>query len=589
MQEDFMNLKKLIFPVLIIFSFVSCNQIEVHEHSFSDEWLYDEEKHWCVSLCCSGEYTTDGVVHDYEVYETPATCTESGSRRNECKICGYFYEEELECKGHSFLEEIKTLATCISPEITERICLNCGEIYEDETSGVASHAFGDWTEIPSNCLEDGLRTKKCLYCEKTISEVIPKETDNHDFCEWEIVPETCVSAGEKKRVCSVCAKSEMEELQPIGHLWDLGTEIKAASVLGEGEMTFTCSRCNEKRIEVIPAFPRQKLQEIGKYENLPDEVELVTFGVWPQTIKEDHVEIYSEVLNDEGFSADYFLGSDGSWYAELEENPVSAGGDSGASSRYHYSNGDKAQLIENGRKLFFKVEPIVWRKTGEENFLISEKALVGNIPYYEVQKSSRKDDEEKPVYSANYSESLIRAFLNGLPYGSENEVKDDYDGKGFLNGAFTKEMQKRIKCEKVRNDSLSTKDFAGTEPAADGTETYTVSSKLYHYPDFTSPNTEDLVFLLSFEEITSQNLGFQDFTVESSIRRKKPTDYAIANHVYVGEKGVNWFTRSPYYKVKEGNSGKVRYVHSTGKVSGTLYTNNMETGLVPAIKIIPTD
>ena len=128
-----------------------------HTHTFAETWTSDEAKHW---HACSGcEEKSDEAIHTFGEWTvtTEATCTEKGSRKHTCTVCGYEGTEEIAATGHSYSSEWTKdstnhwhVATC---EHTE------------EVSEKAAHTFGDYVSNNDATTEsDGTKTRKCSVC-----------------------------------------------------------------------------------------------------------------------------------------------------------------------------------------------------------------------------------------------------------------------------------------------------------------------------------------------------------------------------------------------------------------------------------------
>lgn len=142
-----------------------------------------------------------------------------------------------------------------------------------------------------------------------------------------------------------------------------------------------------------------------------------------------------------------------------------------ANSVYTYSNGDK---VKNGVEAYFEVDYIKWRILKNDDgtlTLLSENILVGNV------FNDSEDDKiigENTIYSNNYEHSTLRYFLNDT----------------FLNSAFNS----------------------------------------YHTSSFVPMEFDDLISVLSLEDIKSAEYGFEQTSTDLS-RISSPTDYAIATCV----------------------------------------------------------
>ena len=84
---------------------------------------------------------------------------------------------------------------------------------------------------------------------------------------------TCTEKGTKAYKCEICGELEDEEEIPVlGHNWNDGIVIKPATETEEGEIKYTCWRCDETKIEVIPKLSAIKFEYVNFGWNLYDKV-----------------------------------------------------------------------------------------------------------------------------------------------------------------------------------------------------------------------------------------------------------------------------------------------------------------------------
>ena len=348
---------------------------------------------------------------------------------------------------------------------------------------------------------------------------------------------------------------------------DTSTLTKSAGV-----QTVTV-RYSEGGIEVTGQFEIRVLPTILTEGNWT----YVEFGEWPQTIKDANVTVYeSEGKGKEMGMFTCYLGSDDNYYVKAKEK---AAGDD-----YKYSNGEQAGGTSTK---WFKVEPIVWRVlttsykapeggTAGNALLLAEKILTGGVPYYDVWYTDRTVGVAT-IHPNNYEHSAVRAWLNGLEYeykgsdGDEQIEKEDYFGKGFLQTAFTESARKLIADTSVDNSAAST--FGVGEPTRDN-------------PYASDTPTKDKVFLLSEEEATTLNSGFDEYSDsgEDSTQIRVTTDYAKATGAYQStESGYGcWcWLRSPYY-IRESSA---RVIYYYGYADRSDYGVDTLGGVVPALSI----
>ena len=304
------------------------------------------------------------------------------------------------------------------------------------------------------------------------------------------------------------------------------------------------------------------------------------FGDWPQTIKGADVTVGSGTLVRGGLT--YHVGNDGNYYVKVTANPYDDG--------YTYS--DKSEVTKD-TEVYFKVEPIVWRvltedyKVPGENIepqstgkalLLAENILTGGIPYYSVYNVKRTI-EGAEISPNNYEHSQIRAFLNGLSYEYKESdstmqiQKNEYDGIGFLQTAFTPKAQELITSTIVDNSARS------TNPDSNAT--------LWNYGNnpFACGDTEDKIFLLSEQEATKEAYGFAEYNVyvgdakktTTSTRIRVTTDYAKATGA---DQSGWWRLRSPYYYFETN----ARFINYFGYAQD-YRVDYIENGIVPALCI----
>lgn len=277
----------------------------------------------------------------------------------------------------------------------------------------------------------------------------------------------------------------------------------------------------------------------------------VLFGDWPQTIKADDVTV------DESKGAVvgafiYYAGSDGAFYAKCRENSCGK-----RDEETFYSNGVKVAFSKPKSFKYFKVEPVKWRiitnNYNGKKLLFAENVLVpcafydGNIRWF---------DDGTEMYRNNYKGSRVRAFLNGLSYQTQNgklpvKTVKDFEEKGFLQTAFTTELQKKIAFTNVDNSTKSTIPNQLPPDANWGNDSSVCICE----------DTVDKIFLLSLNELTEKSYGFGsctslDYDYENPGNKSRiriPTDFAKANGANQvncwlkgnNYRGGNWWLRSP--------------------------------------------
>ncbi|MBR5401507.1 MAG: hypothetical protein IK102_06825 [Treponema sp.] len=300
------------------------------------------------------------------------------------------------------------------------------------------------------------------------------------------------------------------------------------------------------------------------------------FGDFPQTLKKSNITVTSQPIY-KGYNSsenNWYLGSDGYFYVYCQEKAYN-------SSIYYISPGTDQthrvrikQAADNSFQ-YFKVEPIVWKKITDNYkghfLLVAEKSLFSGIPFSSF--SSKKTIGGKTIYPDNYKYSTLRAYLNGS-YESDDTIHGTktYDGKGFLQTAFSDTARNQIKQVELDNNSNYTSGY-------------------YSWSGNSCDNTTDKVFLLSFHEYSNTSYGFTEWLYNlaeatDSQRKREGSDYALANGQYrnVDDTYTTYDLRTA--SSSTNNDSNIYYVWATagnGFLTRTESTSYAKNGIVPAI------
>lgn len=218
------------------------------------------------------------------------------------------------------------------------------------------------------------------------------------------------------------------------------------------------------------------------------QTQYIYIGYWPQRqiVDTDTLEALEKInkVNDRGYIE----------YNDMEflkytvvNNWIYAEDDQSGSSIFENATGFKP-----GDTYYFLVEPVLWKVMQYNSFTKQAVLIADNIidsRSYQTNKSARTIEGET-IYPSNYEYSEIRDWLN-----------DD-----FLNLCFTEEEIAMIEPTLCQNKCVSQ----------------------YLPGEFVNNPTTDLVWLLSYQQVTSQTYGFKNDGTCDVTRYARASDYANA-------------------------------------------------------------
>ena len=257
----------------------------------------------------------------------------------------------------------------------------------------------------------------------------------------------------------------------------------------------------------------------------------LTYGLYPQKHINDSSLIDSLDALTSPESNDWYLYDD-EYYAKLSATPYE--------SNYKFDDGTQ---IVNGEVYWFKCEPITWNilfSNGGQHFLLSSVLLDAHC-YWDSQGIRYIDG--KAIYANNYKYSDVRTWLNDVFYNSAFALGKDY-----------------IQTTIVDNSASTTNNSSNSYACA---------------------NTEDNVFLLSYQDYCNSDYGFS----KTYTRCCKTTDWARARGAYAhnfnGEYQYNglYLTRSP----NSTGSGYIWIVNNAGELGSSSGIGRNDYSVRPCI------
>ena len=205
---------------------------------------------------------------------TEATCTEEGEKKFTCSICGDEKTEKVSATGHQHTEiRNKKEATCKEEGYSgDTWCKDCGKkILSGQTIAKTENHSWDAGKVTTKatCTEEGEKTFTCSICGDKKTEKV--SATGHQHTEIRNKKEaTCKEEGYSGDTwCKDCGKkilSGQTIAKTENHSWDAGKVTTKATCTEEGEKTFTCSICGDKKTEKVSATGHQHTEIRNKKE-----------------------------------------------------------------------------------------------------------------------------------------------------------------------------------------------------------------------------------------------------------------------------------------------------------------------------------
>lgn len=193
------------------------------------------------------------LPHDYTSWQitTAATCTVTGIRSYECKICKEKVEEEIPATGHNLVTTVTTQPDHKNDGVQTTTCSNTGCTYSaTEVLPKQAHTYQSSITKQASCTEKGIKTYKCSGCDASYTEEIAMV--GHTYVAVITTPATEAATGVKTFTCSVCKSSYTESIPKLGHTYK-ETITKNPTCTETGSKTLTCA-CGDTKQESIPVL-----------------------------------------------------------------------------------------------------------------------------------------------------------------------------------------------------------------------------------------------------------------------------------------------------------------------------------------------
>lgn len=200
--------------------------------------------------------------HDWQNDENDIiqpTCTQSGTVRLNCKICGKATRQSnAKPLGHEYdAGNVTKEPTATETGIKTFTCKRCGAIYTEtipKTGGSGhTHVWGEPMETKATCKEPGKRVAKCTGtdCNEEQITIIPVDPNAHNYSIKGAfkTPVTCLTDGLQILKCVHCGSETVATVKAPGtHAWGAPTWAWSDNY-NVATATFNCTRegCNENQ------------------------------------------------------------------------------------------------------------------------------------------------------------------------------------------------------------------------------------------------------------------------------------------------------------------------------------------------------
>ena len=507
-----------------------------HSHEWGEvtyTWADDNSTCTARRVCANDSTHVEEEVATATISNITATCTEDGTSTYTATF-----------KKEGFVAQVKEnvpyKAFGHDYQFVEFVWTETPESFTAQAKYVCSH---DASHIQLN---DATVTNKVTTqpgCETEGVRTYTASYDGHTGTKTEAIPATKHNWGEPTYVWSddystctasaVCKNDSSHKLtETVNSVYTL---VTPASEISEGLEKYTATFTKEAFEVQEKEFTLDKLHYLGRTPILSEDGKTLTYGLYPQTNVNDSTLVSAlNALTTPESNGWYLYNND--YYAKVSAAPMD--------SSYVFDNGT---TIVSGTPYWFKCEPITWNvldNNAGQCYIVSS-VLLDNHCYN--NSTDKRTIDDLTIYANNYEYSDIRTWLNN----------------DFYNSAF----------------ALSN-SFIQTTTVDNSASTTNSSSNKY-----ACNNTQDKVFLPSYQDYINSSYGFSTETGSTDTRHCRTTDWARARGAYYNtnidsSQYYGWYwTRSPYSDI----SGVACFVYASGSLSNNIVHTN--AGVRPGLSI----
>lgn len=195
--------------------------------------------------------------HDGDrVLVSQPTCTEAGSWKLTCTICGEEVTEEIPALGHQWNSAVTTQATCVAYGETYKWCERCSTSYTESIPPTGVHTPISIGAVSPSCTTNGSTAgSKCGVCNTFLvePEILPYK--GHTASDW------ITDSNHHWQKCVVCDEM-LDESYGKCDKDGYGDLVVAANCLSDEIRHKACSVCGGQYVNENVKVPNTMLQHI---------------------------------------------------------------------------------------------------------------------------------------------------------------------------------------------------------------------------------------------------------------------------------------------------------------------------------------
>ena len=506
-----------------------------HTHEWGDvsyTWAEDNSTCTATRVCANDSTHVEEEVATATISNITATCTEDGTSTYTATFTKEGFVAQVkenvpyQALGHDyqFVEFVWT-------ETPESFTAQAKYVCSHDATHVELHDAEITNAVTTEpgCETTGVRTYTASYDGHTDTKTDAITPINHDWqvaYQWSADYSTCTASA-------VCKNDSSHKLtETVDSVY---TVVTPATEISEGLGKYTATFTKEAFEVQEKEITLDKLHYLGRTPILSEDEKTLTYGLYPQTNVNDSTLVSAlNALTTPESNGWYLYNND--YYAKVSAAPMN--------SSFVFDNGT---TIVSGTTYWFKCEPITWNvlnNNAGQCYIVSS-VLLDNHCYY--NSTDRRTIDDLTIYANNYEYSDIRTWLNNDFYNSAFALGNSY-----------------IQTTTVDNSASTTNS---------STNSYACN------------NTQDKVFLPSYQDYINSSYGFSTETGKTDTRHCRTTDWARARGAYYDTNSDSsqyngWYwTRSPHSDF----SAVACFIHPSGSLSNNIV--HTSAGVRPGLSI----